>query len=274
MDDAPPATSVCVTAGAEALREAVRHACLAAALEAYEHASLSGLCPEGAWEAAIGAIRSANLGEVAPAPPHPAATLGEATLKMAQRFAAPGAPAAGSAAALTGAAAAGLVEWCGRVSTGRGSSQFRRRAGQVAARAATLQVALGTAAERDSEIVAGWIDRARRKEDDPRPLSARSAEEPSGTATDSILEVASRCAQVASLAAEIAEKGHRSIRVDAAAAVQLAAAGGQCALSLARENLSSGAEDARLRRYRRRLWRVQIMLNRAWPNGADGSSQL
>jgi hypothetical protein len=43
------------------LAEAVRAACLTAALESYEDASMRGLCHEGAWECAIGAIRSLNL---------------------------------------------------------------------------------------------------------------------------------------------------------------------------------------------------------------------
>ena len=40
---------------------AVRQACLAAALQAYEDASLSGLCHEGRWECAVDAIRAMPL---------------------------------------------------------------------------------------------------------------------------------------------------------------------------------------------------------------------
>ena len=43
------------------LAETVRAACLAAALESYEDASMRGLCHEGAWECAIGAIRALNV---------------------------------------------------------------------------------------------------------------------------------------------------------------------------------------------------------------------
>lgn len=43
------------------LIEHVRAQCLAAALDAYEHASMVGLCREGAWEAAVGAIRSVRI---------------------------------------------------------------------------------------------------------------------------------------------------------------------------------------------------------------------
>jgi PAS domain S-box-containing protein len=39
----------------------VRQACLAAALQAYEDAGLSGLCAEGRWEAALDALRSVPL---------------------------------------------------------------------------------------------------------------------------------------------------------------------------------------------------------------------
>ncbi|HRO58094.1 MAG TPA: hypothetical protein PK177_02840, partial [Burkholderiaceae bacterium] len=37
---------------------AIRDACVDAALEAWESAGISGLCAEGRWEVAIGAIRS------------------------------------------------------------------------------------------------------------------------------------------------------------------------------------------------------------------------
>jgi hypothetical protein len=44
------------------LAEAIRQACIAAALEAHEQAGISGLCQEGRWEVAIDAIRSLDLG--------------------------------------------------------------------------------------------------------------------------------------------------------------------------------------------------------------------
>ena len=43
------------------MAEAVRQACLAAALQAYEDAGLSGLCHEGRWECAVDAIRARPL---------------------------------------------------------------------------------------------------------------------------------------------------------------------------------------------------------------------
>ena len=43
------------------LAEAVREACLRAALDAYEDAGLSGLCHEGRWECAVDAVRALDL---------------------------------------------------------------------------------------------------------------------------------------------------------------------------------------------------------------------
>ncbi|HSS65084.1 MAG TPA: acetyltransferase [Gammaproteobacteria bacterium] len=43
------------------IAEAVRAACIQAALNGYENASISGLCAEGAFEAAISAIRMLDL---------------------------------------------------------------------------------------------------------------------------------------------------------------------------------------------------------------------
>ncbi len=46
----------------DALAEVAKEACIQAALMGYENASISGLCREGAWEAAISAIRMLDLG--------------------------------------------------------------------------------------------------------------------------------------------------------------------------------------------------------------------
>lgn len=60
---------------------AVRQACVLAALDGYERAQIAGLCQEGAWEAAIDAIRMIDLTRLAgpdprvpAAPPPPAAS--------------------------------------------------------------------------------------------------------------------------------------------------------------------------------------------------------
>jgi hypothetical protein len=43
------------------IAEAIRRACMDAAVQAYEDAGLSGLCQEGRWECAVDAIRGLNL---------------------------------------------------------------------------------------------------------------------------------------------------------------------------------------------------------------------
>lgn len=55
------------------LAEAVRKACIEAALAAYEDAGVSGLCAEGRWEAAISALQSLNLRSISPCDESPPA---------------------------------------------------------------------------------------------------------------------------------------------------------------------------------------------------------
>jgi hypothetical protein len=44
--------------------EAVRAACLGAAIQAYDDAGIRGLCADGRWEAALAAIRQLDLSAV------------------------------------------------------------------------------------------------------------------------------------------------------------------------------------------------------------------
>ena len=61
MDPVSAANSI---SDPQRLAEAVRAACIAAALEAHEQAGISGLCQEGRWEVAIEAVRSLDLANV------------------------------------------------------------------------------------------------------------------------------------------------------------------------------------------------------------------
>jgi hypothetical protein len=47
--------------------EAARQACIAVALAAYEDAGVLGLCAEGRWEAAVSAMQSLDLRDIAAA---------------------------------------------------------------------------------------------------------------------------------------------------------------------------------------------------------------
>ncbi len=46
------------------LAEAVRQACVEAALVGYENARMDGLCHEGAWECAVDAVRGLDVAAV------------------------------------------------------------------------------------------------------------------------------------------------------------------------------------------------------------------
>lgn len=54
MSDRPTERERCVA-------EAVREACIAAALAGFEEAGFSGLCLEGRWECAVSAMRMIDL---------------------------------------------------------------------------------------------------------------------------------------------------------------------------------------------------------------------
>ena len=45
----------------EDLAKRIRDACLEALLQAYEDAGVQGLCAEGRWEAAVGALKTVEL---------------------------------------------------------------------------------------------------------------------------------------------------------------------------------------------------------------------
>lgn len=46
------------------LAEAVRDACVAAAIEAYERGGIAGLCLEGRWELAVDAMRAVEIASI------------------------------------------------------------------------------------------------------------------------------------------------------------------------------------------------------------------
>ena len=45
----------------EDLAKRIRDACLEAVLQAYEDAAVQGLCAEGRWEVAVGALKTVEL---------------------------------------------------------------------------------------------------------------------------------------------------------------------------------------------------------------------
>lgn len=61
MNEPSPSSDAARLADDLRLADAVRAACLRAALDAFEDASISGLCCTGAWECAVGAVRTLDL---------------------------------------------------------------------------------------------------------------------------------------------------------------------------------------------------------------------
>jgi hypothetical protein len=57
----------------EDLAKRIRDSCLEAALQAYEDAGMQGLCAEGRWEAAVGALRTVELAPLLREFKHPSA---------------------------------------------------------------------------------------------------------------------------------------------------------------------------------------------------------
>ena len=51
----------------------IRDACVRAALRAYEDAGIQGLCAEGRWEAAVGALKTVELAPLLHEFKHPSA---------------------------------------------------------------------------------------------------------------------------------------------------------------------------------------------------------
>ena len=57
----------------EDLAKRIRDACLETVLQAYEDAGVQGLCAEGRWEAAVGALRALDLAPLLREYQHPSA---------------------------------------------------------------------------------------------------------------------------------------------------------------------------------------------------------
>ena len=57
----------------EDLAKRVRDACLEAVLQAYEDAGVQGLCAEGRWEVAVGALKTVELAPLLREFEHPSA---------------------------------------------------------------------------------------------------------------------------------------------------------------------------------------------------------
>jgi methenyltetrahydrofolate cyclohydrolase len=151
------------------------------------------------------------------------------------------APAGGSVAAVTVAMAAGLVAMAARL------AHEWSKADDVVDRAEALRSKLTTLALADEDAYARVIEALRLPPDSPS-RDAEVAAALSGAA-DVPLAVAEAAAEVAVLAALVAQEGNNRLRGDALVAAELAEAGARGAAELVAINLA-GRDDPRVRRAR------------------------
>ena len=151
------------------------------------------------------------------------------------------APAGGSVAAVAVAMAAGLVAMAARL------AHEWPKASEVVERAEALRSRTATLALADEDAYTKVIEALRLPPDSPS-RAAELAAALSGAA-DVPLAVAEAAAEVAMLAALVAQEGNDRLRGDALVAAELAEAGARGAAELVAINLA-GRDDPRVRRAR------------------------
>ena len=151
------------------------------------------------------------------------------------------APAGGSVAAVAVAMAAGLVAMAARL------AHDWPKASQVVERAEALRSTMSALALADEDAYTKVIEALRLPPDSPS-RDAELAAALSGAA-DVPLAVAEAAAEVAVLAALVAQEGNDRLRGDALVAAELAEAGARGAAELVAINLA-GRDDPRVRRAR------------------------
>lgn len=154
-------------------------------------------------------------------------------------------PAVGSAAALVTATAAALVAKAARTSTAHWDG-----APAAAAQAEALRARAAPLAQADADAYAAAVARL----DEPREEDPDRRNFQLGRALDAAavipLRIAATAADVAALAAEVAEHGNPSLRPDATGAALLAEGAARTAAHLVEVNLAVGPDDERVREAR------------------------
>ena len=223
----------------------MRDALIAAAIDAYEDAGLSGLCVEGRWEAAVDAMRHVEL--------QPRDRIVEMTRSVSALVSAVGGasaapPGGGSVAASAGALAAALTRMVAGLTAGRPRYAHVAAAMQEAAdRASALAVELTDLVRRDAaafDAVSAAYGLPRETAD-ATAARQEAIEHAMVPATRSPLDVARAAAEVAELGAMIAEEGNRNAVADAAVAVLLADAACRAAALTVRVN-APGLRDRQI----------------------------
>lgn len=152
------------------------------------------------------------------------------------------APGGGAAAATTVAMAAALVAMTGRFSVGRLGD-----AGELVARAGGLVARCAPLAQADAEAYGRVLAAYRAPPGEDGQARRQAIRAALSGAADVPLAVAEVAAEVADMAAHLAEEGNPNLRGDAATAALLAEAGARSASILVGINLSEG-DDLRVPR--------------------------
>ncbi|MGV3720427.1 MAG: cyclodeaminase/cyclohydrolase family protein [Actinomycetota bacterium] len=184
--------------------------------------------------------------------------LGMSAASLLEAFAAtdPG-PAAGSAAALTGAVAAALVGMVAKLTLERataGPARLRDRYGPYAARAEEIVAAAGelrsdlqALAQEDAEQVQATVTLLRERAANAGELTRGSVnaavEEPRCAEPPAPQRIAVQALQVAEYAAELMDHGYQTAAPDAGAALGLALAAVESAVAVTIANLKRGQDD-------------------------------
>jgi formiminotetrahydrofolate cyclodeaminase len=150
-------------------------------------------------------------------------------------------PAGGSAAALAVAMAAAVLTMTARV-----SKETWDAGGAAAAQAETLRARATPLAQLDAELYEQALAARDAAADLPPERRDWQIGDAFARAAEPPLEIARTAADVAELAAEIADRGDPRARADAQAAAALAAAGARAAAALVAVNLTAVEGDPRV----------------------------
>jgi formiminotetrahydrofolate cyclodeaminase len=169
-------------------------------------------------------------------------TVGELCETVAAETSAPG---GGSVAAIAGGLAASLVAMAARF-----SSEHWDDASGAIAQAETLRVRLLPLADEDATAYENFLLARRMPQDVESEVRDAAIGDALSRAADVPLAIAEASLDVASLAADLAERGNPSLRGDAATAALLAEAAVRATANLVEINLATREGDERIARAR------------------------
>ncbi|MFQ5408273.1 MAG: glutamate formimidoyltransferase [Anaerolineales bacterium] len=195
------------------------------------HAELVGLIPQEAlidsaqWYLQLDQFERRQVLEIALAEAAPEEAPASAPDFLDQLAAGTATPGGGSAAAYSGAMAAGLAAMVARLTIGKKKyAEVESRMQAIVERAEALRATLHAGVQRDAAAFDGVMEAFRRPKESEAQQAARkdAIESATHVASEVPLETARQAAEVVQLAAELAETGNVNAVTDAAAAASLA----------------------------------------------------